>query len=216
MLSTISKARKLVITEFCSVGNRIVFSRLESILSPGSGGHFSGTSAFSVLYEVSNNLISALELLRYHTRNLQELHANATQTTPILCLLHAFRFSDICSKKRKGEKNDNMAFQIPWGWCKFSPLGCTVRGFGPFPASSGGRWTGSCPEISAHLVRRSQPPVKRGHSSAPSLRTVYRATGAYIHHQNLSTYMGLSDLLDICWGVLRFHRKLSPTVFKSS
>lgn len=54
-----------------------------------------------------------------------------------------------------------------------------MRGFGPFPASSGGRWAGSCPEISAHLVRRSQPPVKRGHSSALSpIRTVYRATGA--------------------------------------
>lgn len=71
------------------------------------------------------------------------------------------------------------SIQEPWGWSKFSPLGCTVRGFGPFPASSGGRWTGSCPEISAHLVGRSQPPVKRGQSSALSpIRTVYRATGA--------------------------------------
>lgn len=58
-------------------------------------------------------------------------------------------------------------------------LGCGVMGLGPFPASSSGRWTGSCPEISAHLVRRSQPPVKRGHSSALSpISTVYRATGA--------------------------------------
>lgn len=53
---------------------------------------------------------------------------------------------------------------------------CGVPGLSP--ASSGGRWTGSCPEIS-HLVGRSQPPVKRGQSSALSpIRTVYRATGA--------------------------------------
>ncbi|TNN59190.1 hypothetical protein EYF80_030563 [Liparis tanakae] len=37
-----------------------------------------------------------------------------------------------------------------------------VVGSGPFPASSGGRWTGSCPEISAHVARRSEPPVGAG------------------------------------------------------
>ncbi|KAK2889942.1 hypothetical protein Q8A73_018242 [Channa argus] len=61
--------------------------------------------------------------------------------------------------------------------------------------SSGGRWTGSCPEISVHLALRSQPPVKLGHSSALSpIRTVYRATGA-------SGWQGRSFLLTLPGGL---------------
>lgn len=106
-----------------------------------------------------------------------------TSSNPNLLPRHAVSFSDTRSKKNDYRApcslQEQRSVQKPWGWSKFSPLGCAVRGFGPFPASSSGRWTGSCPEISAHLVRRSQPPVKRGHSSALSpIRTVYRATGA--------------------------------------
>lgn len=59
-------------------------------------------------------------------------------------------------------------------------FGMSCVGSGPFPfsASSGGRWTGSCPKIRAHLVRRTQPPVKGSYMSALNARLVYRATGA--------------------------------------
>lgn len=60
----------------------------------------------------------------------------------------------------------------------FFAFGKSCAGSGPFAASSGGRWTGSCPKISAHLVRRTQPPVKGSYMSALNPRIVYRATGA--------------------------------------
>lgn len=60
----------------------------------------------------------------------------------------------------------------------FVAFGKSCAGTGPLPASSGGRWTGSCPEISAHLVRRTQPPVKGSYMSALNPRIVYSATGA--------------------------------------
>ena len=142
---------------------------------------------------------------------------------PNLPPLHAALFPDSCSEKMTAEPpcspQEQRSIQKPRGWSKFSPLGCAARGFGPFPASSGGRWTGSCPEISAHLVRRSRPPVKRGHSSALSpIRTVYRATGArsgwrrrwlHILHTHLSVsgsdgthrHLNTSDFLRLvtCW-----------------
>ncbi|KAK5852695.1 hypothetical protein PBY51_006545 [Eleginops maclovinus] len=86
---------------------------------------------------------------------------------PNLLPLHAALFTDTLSR--------NMAPPGPPCLCRSSGpsrnLGadlnsrlwaelCGVSGL--FPASSGGRWAGSCPEISAHLVLRSKPSVNAG------------------------------------------------------
>lgn len=149
-------------------------------------------------------------------------HAHMS-SSPNLPPLQAALFPDSCSEKMTAEPPALRRSSGPsrnLGADLNSRLWAVLRGvFGPFPASSGGRWTGSCPEISAHLVRRSRPPVKRGHSSALSpIRTVYRATGArsgwrrrwlHILHAHLSVsgsggnhrHMNTSDFLRsvICW-----------------
>lgn len=129
-------------------------------------------------------------------------------STPNLLPLHAVLFSDTCSVKKKRKGNDNRASPA---LCRSSGpsrnLGADLNSrlwavlcgvSGPFPASSGGRWTGSCPEISAHLVRRSKPPVKAGPLVGVSpIRTVYRATGAsgwgrrWLHTLHVHLYISL-------------------------